>query len=144
MSADSHSPSFRGAAEGCEPGIQKQPRAVALRHGLEPAIHVFLLDSGSCEGIRCHSLPRRIRLCPNEKRLFGPIGPERTTTTHADGPRKECMAATPTGQRPTIAAEAFLRALADHGTDYSSPIRVRTSRRSSRPSAAPRRPTPRC
>jgi acetolactate synthase-1/2/3 large subunit len=28
------------------------------------------------------------------------------------------MAATPTGQRPTIAAEAFLRALADHGTDY--------------------------
>jgi len=25
------------------------------------------------------------------------------------------MAATPTGQRPTIAAEAFLRALADHG-----------------------------
>jgi acetolactate synthase I/II/III large subunit len=28
------------------------------------------------------------------------------------------MAVTPTGQRPTIAAEAFLRALADHGTDY--------------------------
>jgi acetolactate synthase-1/2/3 large subunit len=28
------------------------------------------------------------------------------------------MAATPIGQRPTIAAEAFLRALADHGTDY--------------------------
>ncbi|MGA7011136.1 MAG: thiamine pyrophosphate-requiring protein [Pseudolabrys sp.] len=28
------------------------------------------------------------------------------------------MAATPSGQRPTIAAEAFLRALADHGTDY--------------------------
>ena len=28
------------------------------------------------------------------------------------------MAATPTGQRPTIAAEAFLRALADHGADY--------------------------
>jgi acetolactate synthase-1/2/3 large subunit len=28
------------------------------------------------------------------------------------------MAAIPTGQRPTIAAEAFLRALADHGTDY--------------------------
>jgi len=28
------------------------------------------------------------------------------------------MAATATGQRPTIAAEAFLRALADHGTDY--------------------------
>src|SRR5690348_2521576 len=28
------------------------------------------------------------------------------------------MAATPTGQRPTIAAEAFLRALADHGVDY--------------------------
>jgi acetolactate synthase I/II/III large subunit len=28
------------------------------------------------------------------------------------------MAATPTGQRPTIAAEAFLRALADHGIDY--------------------------
>src|SRR5689334_18761383 len=28
------------------------------------------------------------------------------------------MAATGTGQRPTIAAEAFLRALADHGTDY--------------------------
>src|SRR5690349_24694597 len=28
------------------------------------------------------------------------------------------MAATPTGQRPTIAAEGFLRALADHGTDY--------------------------
>jgi acetolactate synthase-1/2/3 large subunit len=28
------------------------------------------------------------------------------------------MAATPTGQRPTIAAEALLRALADHGTDY--------------------------
>jgi acetolactate synthase-1/2/3 large subunit len=28
------------------------------------------------------------------------------------------MAATPTGQRPTIAAEAFLRVLADHGTDY--------------------------
>ena len=28
------------------------------------------------------------------------------------------MAATPTGQRPTIAAEVFLRALADHGTDY--------------------------
>ena len=28
------------------------------------------------------------------------------------------MAAAPTGQRPTIAAEAFLRALADHGTDY--------------------------
>ena len=28
------------------------------------------------------------------------------------------MAATPTGQRPTIAAEAFLRSLADHGTDY--------------------------
>jgi acetolactate synthase-1/2/3 large subunit len=27
------------------------------------------------------------------------------------------MAATPTGQRPTIAAEAFLRALADHGVD---------------------------
>jgi len=27
------------------------------------------------------------------------------------------MAATPTGQRPTTAAEAFLRALADHGTD---------------------------
>jgi acetolactate synthase I/II/III large subunit len=26
--------------------------------------------------------------------------------------------AAPTGQRPTIAAEAFLRALADHGTDY--------------------------
>ena len=148
------------------------------------------------------------------------------------------MAATPSGQRPTIAAEAFLRALADHGTDYffanpgtdfppiveafsrakktnakvpkpilvphenlavamahgsylmngrpqavmvhvnvgtantinnltnlsrdrvplilaagrtpitvpiiSSPIRARTSRPSSRPSAAPRRPTPRC
>ena len=28
------------------------------------------------------------------------------------------MAVTPTGQRPTIAAEAFLRALADHGIDY--------------------------
>ena len=28
------------------------------------------------------------------------------------------MAAAPTGQRPTIAAEAFLRALADHGIDY--------------------------
>ncbi len=28
------------------------------------------------------------------------------------------MAATPTGQRPTIAAEAFLRALADHGVEY--------------------------
>jgi thiamine pyrophosphate-dependent acetolactate synthase large subunit-like protein len=29
------------------------------------------------------------------------------------------MAATPTtGPRPAIAAEAFLRALADHGTDY--------------------------
>jgi acetolactate synthase-1/2/3 large subunit len=28
------------------------------------------------------------------------------------------MAATPTGQRPTIAAEGFLRALADHGIDY--------------------------
>jgi acetolactate synthase-1/2/3 large subunit len=28
------------------------------------------------------------------------------------------MAVTPTGQRPAIAAEAFLRALADHGTDY--------------------------
>src|SRR5450755_2663061 len=28
------------------------------------------------------------------------------------------MAVTPTGQRPTIAAEAFLRALADHGVDY--------------------------
>ena len=28
------------------------------------------------------------------------------------------MSATATGQRPTIAAEAFLRALADHGTDY--------------------------
>jgi acetolactate synthase I/II/III large subunit len=28
------------------------------------------------------------------------------------------MAATPTGQRPTIAAEAFLRALADHGVDH--------------------------
>src|SRR5215475_12027865 len=28
------------------------------------------------------------------------------------------MAATPIGQRPTIAAEAFLRALADHSTDY--------------------------
>jgi acetolactate synthase I/II/III large subunit len=28
------------------------------------------------------------------------------------------MAVTPTGQRPTIAAEAFLRALADHGADY--------------------------
>jgi acetolactate synthase I/II/III large subunit len=28
------------------------------------------------------------------------------------------MAAAPTGQRQTIAAEAFLRALADHGTDY--------------------------
>ena len=28
------------------------------------------------------------------------------------------MAATPSGQRPTIAAEAFLRALADHGIDY--------------------------
>ena len=28
------------------------------------------------------------------------------------------MAATPTGQRPTIAAEAFLCALADHGADY--------------------------
>lgn len=28
------------------------------------------------------------------------------------------MAVTPTGQRPVIAAEAFLRALADHGTDY--------------------------
>src|SRR5258708_15961451 len=28
------------------------------------------------------------------------------------------MAATPAGQRPTIAAEAFLRALADHGIDY--------------------------
>jgi acetolactate synthase-1/2/3 large subunit len=26
--------------------------------------------------------------------------------------------AAPTGQRPTIAAEAFLRALADHGADY--------------------------
>jgi acetolactate synthase-1/2/3 large subunit len=28
------------------------------------------------------------------------------------------MAVTPTGQRPAIAAEAFLRALADHGVDY--------------------------
>src|SRR5512142_428479 len=28
------------------------------------------------------------------------------------------MAGTPTGQRPTIAAEAFLRALADHGVDH--------------------------
>jgi acetolactate synthase-1/2/3 large subunit len=28
------------------------------------------------------------------------------------------MAVAPTGQRPTIAAEAFLRALADHGADY--------------------------
>ena len=28
------------------------------------------------------------------------------------------MAVTPTGQRPAIAAEAFLRALADHGADY--------------------------
>jgi acetolactate synthase-1/2/3 large subunit len=28
------------------------------------------------------------------------------------------MAVTPTGQRPAIAAEAFLRALADHGTEY--------------------------
>jgi acetolactate synthase-1/2/3 large subunit len=28
------------------------------------------------------------------------------------------MAVTPTGQRPAIAAEAFLRALADHGIDY--------------------------
>src|ERR1700682_5201131 len=28
------------------------------------------------------------------------------------------MAVTPTGQRPTIAAEGFLRALADHGVDY--------------------------
>src|SRR3569833_458692 len=28
------------------------------------------------------------------------------------------MALQPTGQRPMIAAEAFLRALADHGTDY--------------------------
>src|SRR6202158_71442 len=28
------------------------------------------------------------------------------------------MAVTPAGQRPTIAAEAFLRALADHGVDY--------------------------
>ncbi len=28
------------------------------------------------------------------------------------------MAVTPTGQRPPIAAEAFLRALADHGIDY--------------------------
>src|SRR3954454_12190452 len=28
------------------------------------------------------------------------------------------MALQPTGQRPTIAAEAFLRALADHGVDY--------------------------
>ena len=28
------------------------------------------------------------------------------------------MAVTPTGQRPAIAADAFLRALADHGTDY--------------------------
>ncbi len=28
------------------------------------------------------------------------------------------MAVTPTGQRPPIAAEAFLRALADHGADY--------------------------
>jgi acetolactate synthase-1/2/3 large subunit len=28
------------------------------------------------------------------------------------------MAVTPTAQRPTIAAEAFLRALADHGVDY--------------------------
>src|ERR1700690_1753213 len=28
------------------------------------------------------------------------------------------MAVSPTGQRPAIAAEAFLRALADHGIDY--------------------------
>src|SRR5471032_1637881 len=28
------------------------------------------------------------------------------------------MAVTPTGQRPAIAAEAFLRGLADHGVDY--------------------------
>src|SRR6185503_19443923 len=31
---------------------------------------------------------------------------------------RNAMAAAPTGQRPTIAAEAFLRALADHGTDF--------------------------
>src|SRR5690242_6706293 len=31
---------------------------------------------------------------------------------------RNAMAAPPTGQRPTIAAEAFLRALADHGVEY--------------------------
>ena len=54
------------------------------------------------------------------------------------------MALTPR-RRPTIAAEAFLRALADHGVDYffgNTGTDFPPHRRSLRP--APRRPTPRC
>ena len=64
------------------------------------------------------SRPLRCQPCPPSRKT-SPQNDDNCVRGNADARRAERMAVTPTGrERPAIAAEAFLRALADHGVDY--------------------------
>src|SRR5215471_287379 len=82
--------------------------------------------SGVCSGSALSRLTGHDRAASQSVVTLGLVGydfaPTKTASAadRVDGCLRDEteMATAPTGQRPTIAAEAFLRALADHGTDY--------------------------
>ncbi len=85
---------------------------------MRPWVHRFRGDER--EGAHDPTVaPTHDRVAPR------PLSPLPPSSKRPGITRKRCklrgandMAGTPTGQRPTIAAEAFLRALADHGVDH--------------------------